>query len=181
MNRAKSQNMLFAKLESILKISTLLTWYSWTLIAATLPYWFDMMYDERWNMFTCSKPWWCSQTPLAQPYPKASIARPPHSHWPWKWWHFVGWGKPPLNLPIPPVGWPQLLYFMVKNLPCHRDVWASVPLSALPNSLLKKIDSNGLLVLGCEDPLAVLLDHWRFSYGTVTHNHHLGGREGNNH
>ena len=28
-----------------------------------------------------------------------------------------------------------------------------------PNSLLEEVDSDGLLVLGCEDALAVLLDH----------------------
>ena len=49
--------------------------------------------------------------------------------------------------------------------------------AALPNSLLKEVDSDGLLVLRCENPFAVLLDHWRFANGTVANDHHLGEKK----
>ena len=50
--------------------------------------------------------------------------------------------------------------------------------AVLPNSLLKEVNSYGLLVLCCENPFAVLLDHWRLSNGTVANDHHLSGKKG---
>ena len=39
--------------------------------------------------------------------------------------------------------------------------------------LLEEVDADGLLVLVCEDALAVSLDHGRLADGAVAHNQHL--------
>ena len=46
-------------------------------------------------------------------------------------------------------------------------------LSVPPNSLLKEVNSDGLLVLACENAFAELLDHGRLSHSTIAHDNHL--------
>lgn len=39
----------------------------------------------------------------------------------------------------------------------------------------QEVDTNGLLIVLGEDALAVSLDHTRFAYSAVAHDHHLDG------
>ena len=42
-----------------------------------------------------------------------------------------------------------------------------------PYPLLQEVHADGLLVLCCEDSLAILLDHRRLSNSAISHDHHL--------
>ena len=46
-------------------------------------------------------------------------------------------------------------------------------LSVPPNSLLEEVNSDGLLVLACENAFAEFLDHGRLSNSTIAHDNHL--------